>query len=150
MITGRGPEEPAIRRLAATLPVPAEVGFVSDGELRRLLAAADLLVHASEVELEGMAVLEALACGTPALIARAPASAARGLAISEAFLFEPGDAGDLARRLDLLVEAPERLREARARSLAVAAAHRFEDSVDRLEALYHRVARPRGAIRRPA
>ena len=41
-----------------------------------------------------------------------PASAARGLAISEAFLFEPGDAGDLARRLDLLVEAPERLREA--------------------------------------
>ncbi|WP_242370993.1 glycosyltransferase [Anaeromyxobacter sp. SG26] len=141
VVTGRGPEEEALRRRAATLPVPAEVGFVSEDELRRLLVTADLLVHASEVELEGMAVLEALACGTPALVARAPHSAARQFAVSEEFLFEPGDPSDLARRLDLLLDAPERLREARARCLALAAGFRFEDSVRRLEALYLRVAR---------
>lgn len=140
VVTGRGPEEAHIRRLGATLPLPAQVGFVSDVELRRLLATADLLVHASEIELEGMAVLEALACGTPALVARAPASAARQFAISDDFLFEPGDPDDLARRIDLLIEAPERLREARAEALALAGRYRFEDSVRRLEALYLRVA----------
>jgi glycosyltransferase involved in cell wall biosynthesis len=146
VVTGRGPEEAEVRRLAATLPLPAEVGFVSEGELRRLLATADLLVHSSEVELEGMAVLEALACGTPALVARAPGSAAQQFALSDDFLFEPGDPDDLARRLDLLVEAPERLRESRAQALALAGRHRLEDSVRQLEALYLRVAGRRSAV----
>jgi glycosyltransferase involved in cell wall biosynthesis len=145
VVTGRGPEETEVRRLAATLPVPAEVGFVSDGELRRLLSTADLLVHASEVELEGLAVLEALACGTPALVARAPRSAAQQFAVSDDFLFEPGDPDDLARRLDVLLESPERLREARAHALALAGRYRLEDSVRQLEALYLRVAGARSA-----
>jgi glycosyltransferase involved in cell wall biosynthesis len=140
VVTGRGPDEAAIRRRAAALPVPAEIGFVSEAELRRLLVTADLLVHSSEVELEGMAVLEALACGTPALVARSARSAAPQFAISDDFLFEPGDAGDLARRLDVLFEAPERLREARPRCLALAGSYRFEDSVRHLEELYLRVA----------
>ncbi len=140
VVTGRGPLERAVRRRAATLPVPAEVGYVSDEELRRLLATADLLVHASEVELESIAVLEALACGTPALVARAPKSAARQFAVSDEFLFAPGDPDDLARRLDALAEAPERLAAARERALALAERHRFEDSLRRLEALYLRVA----------
>jgi 1,2-diacylglycerol 3-alpha-glucosyltransferase len=141
VVTGRGPEEAVLRRQAATLPVPAEVGFVSEAELRRLLVTADLLVHSSEVELEGMAVLDALACGTPALVARAARSAARQFAVSDDFLFEAGDPDDLARRLDVLLDAPERLREARARCLALAEGFRFEDSVRRLEELYLRVAR---------
>jgi glycosyltransferase involved in cell wall biosynthesis len=144
VVTGRGPEEATIRRLATVLPVPAEVGFVSEEELRRLLATADLLVHSSEYELEGMAVLEALACGTPALVARAPGSAARQFALSDDFLFEPGDPDDLARRLDGLVEAPRLLAEARARALALASGHRLADSVRRLEQLYLRVAGGRG------
>ncbi|HEX9050402.1 MAG TPA: glycosyltransferase [Anaeromyxobacter sp.] len=140
VITGRGPREREVRRRAATLPVPAEVGFVSEAELRRLLAGADLLVHASEVELESLAVLEALACGTPALIARAPASAAPQFAVSEDFLFAPGDPDDLARRLDRLAEEPRLLSDARGLALALAGRHRFEDSLRRLEALYLRVA----------
>jgi glycosyltransferase involved in cell wall biosynthesis len=147
VITGRGPEEATVRRLAAALPVPAEIGYVSDAELRQLLATADLLVHASEYELEGMAVLEGLACGTPALVARAPGSAARQFAISEEFLFTPGDPDDLARRLDRLVDHPELLQAARARALSVAARHRFDDSVRQLERLYLRVAGGRSATR---
>ncbi len=140
VITGRGPREREVRRRAATLPVPAEVGFVSEAELRRLLRSADLLVHASEVELESLAVLEALACGTPALVARAPKSAARQFALSDDFLFAPGDPDDLARRLDRLAEAPQLLAAARPHALALAGRHRFEDSLRRLEALYLRVA----------
>jgi glycosyltransferase involved in cell wall biosynthesis len=142
VVTGRGPQEADVRRRARALPLPAEVGYVSDGELRRLLATADLLVHASELELEGMAVLEALASGTPALVARAAGSASRQFAISPEFLFEAGNPDDLALRLDRLLDAPERLRAARAEALALAGHYRFADSVARLEALYLRVAAP--------
>ncbi len=144
VVTGRGPEESAIRRLAAALPIPAEIGYVTDGELRRLLATADLLVHASEYELEGMAVLEALACGTPALVARAPGSAAQQFALSPDFLFEAGDPRDLARRLDRLVETPSALHDARALARALAERHPLADSVRRLEQLYLRVSGERG------
>lgn len=141
VMTGRGPEQERVRRLGATLPCPAEVIFVSDEELRGLLCSADLMVHASEVELEGMAVLEALGCGLPALVADAPNSATRQFAIAPEFLCEPGDPDAIARRLDLLLERPALLRAARARCRELAARYRFEVSVRRHEALYRRLSR---------
>jgi 1,2-diacylglycerol 3-alpha-glucosyltransferase len=150
VVTGRGPEEARVRRLGATLPIPAEVGFLSDGELRRLLVTADLLVHASEVELEGMAVLEALGCGTPALVADSPASATPALAPSPDFLFRPGDAADLARRLDALLDDPARLVAARSRCLELAAEHALGASVTKLEALYLRLAGRSPPLHAPA
>jgi len=148
VITGRGPEEERIRRAGATLPVPAQVLFASDDELLRLYRTADVLVHASEVELEGMAVLEALGCGTPALVADAPKSAARQLALAPDFLFRPGDPADLARRLDALLDDPARLAAARARAVEVAAGLSVEESVRRLEAIYLRVVSARGEASR--
>ncbi len=144
VVTGRGPEEARVRALAATLPLPAQVTFVTDDELLRLLRAADLLVHASEVELEGMAVLEAMGCGTPALVADAPASASPSLAAGPDFLFRPGDAGDLAAKLDHLLDDPAALPAARARCLERAPAFALSACVAKLEALYLRVASGEG------
>jgi hypothetical protein len=63
---------------------------VPSDELPRYYSAADLFVHAAEVELEGMSVLEAMACGAPRLIARAPKSAASQFAPDPRYLFESG------------------------------------------------------------
>lgn len=142
VVTGRGPEKARVIRLAAALPVPAEVTFVSDEDLTGLLSTADVLIHASEVELEGMAVLEAMGAGLPALIADAPHSASPALAASPALLFRPGDPGDLAARLDALIDDPALLRDARRRCREMAPAYAIEESVRRLEAVYRRVARP--------
>jgi glycosyltransferase involved in cell wall biosynthesis len=141
VITGRGPEAARVLRLSATLPRPAEVGFKTDEELRQLLATSDLLLHASEVELEGMAVLEAAGCGTPALIANSPTSATPQFALSKDFLFRAGDPEDLALRLDHLLDEPGRLAAARADARALAARFDFEESVRRTEAVLLRVAR---------
>ncbi len=150
VVTGRGPEEERVRRLVRTLSPPGEVIFAADDELVRLLQSADLLVHASEVELEGMAVLEALGCGTPALIANATGSAASALAVSPDLLFRPGDPDDLARHLDHLLDHPDRLAAARARCAALGASRTVEASVRRLEALYYRVVAQRSDPRRAA
>jgi len=139
VVVGRGPQTARVRALAATLPLPGEVGPASDADLLRLLRTADLLVHASEAELEGMAVLEALGCGLPALVADAPLSAARHLALGDDLRFASGDPRSLAERLDALIEAPARRAALRARALELAPGLALERSVARLEAIYARV-----------
>lgn len=142
VLYGHGPEEEKLRRLSATLPVPAEIRVIDEADMPSAMRAADLLVHASEIEIEGMAVLEALGVGLPTLVADAPLSAASRLAISDDFRFPPGDVDQLARRIDYLFEHPEALAAARQANLAAAEGLRLEASIARMEAIYERVARP--------
>ncbi len=142
LLCGQGPEEERLRRLAATLPVPAEFRVIPEDQMPGLMRSADLLVHAAEVELEGMALLEALGTGLPTLVAEAPRSAASTLAISDEFRFPSGDAAQLARKIDQLVEHPEQLVRARQASLAASQGLRLEASVAKLEAIYQHIARP--------
>jgi glycosyltransferase involved in cell wall biosynthesis len=145
VLCGQGPEEDRLRRLSATLPLPAEIRVVQEDDMPGLMRSADLLIHAAEVELEGMAVLEALGTGLPTLVADAPMSAAGRMAISDEFLFPAGDAEALAHRIDHLIEHPDRLAAARQASLAAAEGRTLAASVARLEAIYQKVARPERA-----
>lgn len=146
VVAGDGQRREELIRLSRDLPHPPEIGFVSDDRLGRLYNSADLLVHCGEIELEGMVVLEALACGLPALVADAAESAAAQFALGPEFLFAPGDAHDLAARLDFLIEHPASLAAARGRALARARAYDFDTQVERLEDVYRfAIAQRRGA-----
>ena len=144
VLAGAGPLEQFLRRRAARSGLAAEIGHVSDARLERLFAQAHLFVHASEVELEGMAVLEAMAAGLPVLVADAPDSPARRFASGPQFLFRPGDASDLAEHLDRLLDAPESLAEASGRSREQAVQHDFRRSVRSLEHIYEAIIADRG------
>ena len=73
MIIGAGPERVALERLAARLGVAERVrflGLIAHTELRDYYAAADALVLASSREGWANVLLEAMACGTPAVATR--------------------------------------------------------------------------------
>jgi glycosyltransferase involved in cell wall biosynthesis len=89
VLSGWGPREDELRNLASRLPNGAEIGFLSREQLVEDYGAADLFVHAGEVELEGMSVLESMSAGLPALIANAPESAASTLALNETSRLRP-------------------------------------------------------------
>jgi 1,2-diacylglycerol 3-alpha-glucosyltransferase len=139
VLAGAGPLEAELRARAQDLPHPPEIGFLPRERLARLLATADVFVHASEVELEGIAVLEALSAGLPVLVAQSPESAASDLALSEDFRFTAGDAAALAVKIDTLVERPETLRLERLRHRAAAPPISFETSIERLIQVYRSV-----------
>lgn len=68
LIAGSGPEDAALRRLAADLGVAGRVHFlgaVPHAELPAVYSAADVLILASSREGWPNVLLEALACGTP-------------------------------------------------------------------------------------
>jgi glycosyltransferase involved in cell wall biosynthesis len=150
VLAGAGPWEEELRAQAEGIPVDVEMGFLPRERLLRLLNTADLMVHASEVELEGIAVLEALRVGLPVVIAKAPESAASELALGDDFAFPAGDADALAARIDALVEHPLRLTHARSRALAASRAFSFDAGVATLEALYQRLRFERRFGSKPA
>jgi glycosyltransferase involved in cell wall biosynthesis len=139
VLAGEGPRGDELRRLAQSLPRGAEIGFLPREELLRYFTQADLFVHASEVELEGMAVLEAMSAGLPVLVAQAPESAASAFALDDDFRFPAGDASTLSARIDALIEDRQKLRAAGAAYRQRAHAFDFERSVGRLVDVYRTV-----------
>ncbi|HEU4383183.1 MAG TPA: glycosyltransferase [Anaeromyxobacteraceae bacterium] len=150
VIIGDGPLRQPIEARARGLANPPRFLYLPTPELIPWYSAADLYVHAAEVELECMSVLEAMGCGAPCLIARSPLSATSQFAISEDFLFPAGDRQALTARLDWFLDHPEALREARPRSRQAAEAYRIESSLARLLDVYERVTAGREARSIPA
>lgn len=80
-------------------------GFRDD--LARILPALHLVVHPAAMEGLGVALLQAAACGVPIVAGRAggiPEVVRHG---ENGWLVDPADAGDLARRIDDLLEHPD-------------------------------------------
>ena len=137
--TGNGPLKEKLIEMGSKLPNPAEFLFVSHEDLIKLYNTADLYVHTSEVELEGMAVLEAIGCGLPALISINPTSASGQFALSEDFSFDDDDYMQLARKIDHLIENPEIIKDAKPKYLEIAGKYKMEDSIKQTEQFYYQV-----------
>lgn len=136
VLVGKGPQQEALEALGSSLPNPPKMGYLSEEELIVTLNRANLCVHSSLVELESMSVLEALACGTPTLIADASTSAAPQFALDQRFLFVPDNAELLAERLDYWVEHSDELACLRSAAVNLATQYSFEKSARRLANLY--------------
>jgi glycosyltransferase involved in cell wall biosynthesis len=101
VLAGSGPEEEALRR---RMPEAVFAGYLHGDALARIYANSDLLLFPSPTESFGNVVLEALASGTPAVVAD------RGgcqeiIAQSEAGLIaRSGDARDFYRKCLMLIE----------------------------------------------
>ena len=145
VVAGDGPLRGRIEEQARVLSNPPRFLYLPPPELIPWYNATDLDVHAAEVELECMSVLEAMGCGTPCLIARSPLSATSQFAISDRFLFEAGNREELTARIDWFIEHPEALREARARARQLAEGYRIEASLEKLLEVYAEVSGVRGA-----
>lgn len=121
VFVGRGPHEVALRERCASLGLPAHfVGEQDDAALAALYAAADLLVFPSTTDTLGQVVLEAQACGLPALVSTLGGPREQ-IAPGETGLVLPGDdAGAWASAIgELLDDEPRR------RAMGAAAARRM-------------------------
>ncbi len=136
VVTGQGALRAELIDLGNTLPNPAFFEYVSQEKLISLFNTADLFVHASEIELEGMAVLEAIGCGLPALISDAEHSASAQFALNDDFLFSAGDLESLTVKMDYWIEHEAELKASRPAYVEKAQEYAFEASVQRARSLY--------------
>ena len=136
VVTGQGALRAELIDLGNTLPNPAFFEYVSQEKLITLFNSADLFIHASEIELEGMAVLEAIGCGLPALISDAEHSASAQFALNDDFLFSAGDLESLTTKMDYWIEHESELQASKLAYLEKSQAYAFDISAQYARALY--------------
>ncbi len=126
-IVGDGPERVALEGLAARLGVRERVRFhgqLPPTEALERARACTVFVMPSTEEAFGVAYVEAMAGGLPAIGCRGEPGPEEIAAAGDGFvLVPPGDVERLTQRLDELLSDPARLREAGRRARATVAAH---------------------------
>ncbi len=126
-VIGDGPERIALEGLAARLGVAERVDF--HGQLKPEEAVerarrCTLFVMPSTEEAFGVAYVEAMAAGVPAIGCRGEPGPEEIAAAGDGFLLvPPGDIERLSQRIDELLSDPRRLREAGQRARATVAAN---------------------------
>ena len=113
VLAGQGTKERKLKRLAERLPNQPIMKFFGRDEIVDILNACDLYVHPAETELEGIACLEAIACGKLTIVSDSPRAATKAFALDESCVFHNRDPKDLARCIDRWIDTlkndPEKL-----------------------------------------
>jgi len=139
-IVGGGDQRKNLERLTAELGLADRVTFhgrTTDEELRALLSRASLFVIASIAELQSIATMEAMASALPVVAADAVALPHLVHDGENGYLFEPGNADDLAARLtDVLTADPAEYERMQQASLDGVIVHDINRTLDTFEALY--------------
>jgi glycosyltransferase involved in cell wall biosynthesis len=138
-IVGRGPDETRLRNLAAELGLAEAVGFASipvddRAAMASLLSGAGAVAVLSSYESQGIAATEAVSAGARVLV-RDDTALSELVRLGWAAGVAPGaDPGTIAAALDELLARPRRA------PVAVPRVPTWDETVDRLEALYDQVA----------
>ena len=126
-IVGEGPERVALEGLAARLRVAERVEFhgqLPPAEAIEQVRRCTLFVMPSTEEAFGVAYVEAMAGGLPAIGCRGEPGPEEIAAAGDGFmLVPPGDIERLSQRIDELLSDPQRLREASQRARETVAAN---------------------------
>jgi glycosyltransferase involved in cell wall biosynthesis len=135
--------EASLRRLVSRLGLGERVvltGLLRGAERLEALSAADLMVSPAELEVFGLAPLEALRCGTPVVVASDSGCGEIVSRVGGGAAVPPGDVAALAAAMGDLLRDGERARQA-----AAEASRRLREwldpgvIVDRLGELYREV-----------
>lgn len=139
LLLGGGPDEPALRALAAELALGERVRFVGrvgDEPMIAALRRARASVSVPSSDATSVSLLESMACGLPVVASDLPANR-QWIDAASGLLVPPRDEEALAAALLRLLDEPEYARGQgrRNRELAVARASR-RAHMDRMAALY--------------
>lgn len=103
-LAGCGIRDTYYVQLAERFGVDLTEEYLDRQNLQKLLNGSYLYIQASDAETEGVACLEAMACGAVPIISNARMCATKQFALREESIFEHGSAKSLAKRIDWWIE----------------------------------------------
>jgi glycosyltransferase involved in cell wall biosynthesis len=142
MIVGSGHLRSKLEKLARSLNVDKNItflGLVSEEDKILAYNASDIFVLPSLAELEGMVVLEAMACGKPIIVSNTEMSASRFFVKDNGFLFKTRDHTDLAHQVSKLIGDSDLRKKMSEKSLENIKKYDINKSIELLEAIYYSV-----------
>jgi glycosyltransferase involved in cell wall biosynthesis len=143
VIVGDGVRKAALMKLCESLEIAERVhftGFVSAKQgLPEMYRIAYLFITASEIEAQGIVLLEAAASGLPIVAVRAtciPETVHNGV---NGFLAEPGDISGLSQAMKVLLHDREKAAAMGSASRALAQQHNTVFTMEAHDRLYHQL-----------
>lgn len=133
---GHGPTYKKLSKQARKLGVDVTFDFLPPDKLALRLQQSDLYVHASTVEIEAIACLEAIACGLVPIISSSELSATPQFALDERSLFENDNCRQLAKKIDYWYENDEERLRMGAMYAASAKNYNIDNSLQLAERMF--------------
>ncbi|KAK7438903.1 hypothetical protein VKT23_017830 [Stygiomarasmius scandens] len=143
MLIGDGPDLVATEILARELGVFDKIHFLGKRiDVANLVPLADLMILPSETEAFGLAALEAMACGVPAMVTRIGGFPELVMDGKNGLLCDLGDIDGMTRAVIVALSNPEYL-SSLSSAARVTALTQFDVSriLDRYESYYERILR---------
>jgi len=139
-VVGGGDQMNQLKQLTRELSIDKRVtftGYVTDEQLRSALTRSTVFAMPSIAELQSIATMEAMASGLPVVAANAMALPHLVHEGENGYLFDPGNATDLADKLSRVLRLPDdELRTMKETSLRYIAAHDIQRTLTIFEQLY--------------
>ncbi len=152
LVVGDGNQREALIRLAQDLGIQDRSvfpGYVSlDDGLPRIYRLGSVFATASEIETQGLVLLEAMASGVPVVAARAtciPELVQDGV---NGYLIPPRDADAMAERISDILHDPQRAQQMGRAARMTAEGHSIVATLEDHESIYARLLPDRTAVTR--
>jgi glycosyltransferase involved in cell wall biosynthesis len=140
MIIGGGYLRDTLEKLTHSLHIAKHVSFlgqVSDHDKLLAYNACDIFVSPSLAELEGMTILEAMACGKPIVVPDTEMNAAKYFVDGNGLLFETKNSKDLAEKIMTLINDTELRKKMGEVGLNNSKKYDIQESANLLEKTYY-------------
>ena len=142
LVVGDGVDKKHLEEKAKDLNITDSVKFlgkIMPPELYDVYRLGDVFVTASEIETQGIVLIEAAATGLPLIAVDAGAVAEVCQNNKNGFLLKPGDVNGIAMAMSVLL-GDEKLREKMAlESVRIANEHSLEKTIDKFVEIYQKV-----------
>lgn len=144
LVVGKGPSLNSVERSAGELGISGEVmfvGAVAHEDVPNYVAAADVFVFPSEVETQGLVLVEAMAAGTPAVAVITTGS--KDVLAQGGGILVPSEVGAFKKAALELLTKPDYHEAMSKRAQEIASTYTIEAATAKLELVYAE-ARERG------
>ena len=133
ILAGQGPKYTKYKKLADRLGVDTTFKLMNRQELTNTINFSDIYVHSAEIELEGIACLEAIVCGKLTIVSNSKLSATKNFAVSNECMFKNRCPYSLAKRIDFFIENPNRIKKFEALYLEKGSDYKLSECMDKME-----------------
>jgi glycosyltransferase involved in cell wall biosynthesis len=142
VIAGDGVDRARLEKLVLDLGISDSVRFlgrVSGDKLYKVYNLGDVFVTASEIETQGIVLIEAVASGLPLVAVDKGAVSEVCLDGENGYLCKPGDVKEIAEAITKILSDKKLQEKFSKRSLEIAKEHDFEKTLDKFINIYNRV-----------
>ena len=144
VIAGDGVDKARLVRLTEKLGISEKVVFlgrVVPPDLYDVYKMGTIFVTASEIETQGIVLIEAAASGLPLIAVDKGAVSEVCVDQENGFLCQPGNVSEIAAAMWRLMSDTKLRKKFAAKSLEIAKEHDFETTLDKFENIYRKVIR---------